>query len=326
MTDQQSDQLKAQMSNKVAWCTLLTNTNYLPGCLVLAESLKRVDSKFSLVVMHLPDMDESTKKTLQTMSNIQLHKVDYLLPKNLSNANYAWSQYADTWTKMRVWELIEFDKLVLLDSDMLVCHNMDELITDVDVDVGWVAGCHACTCNPMNIKTYPPSWTPDSCAYTQYAPNPCPPTDKRAYFNSGLLVLRPSTSTWIEIEKKLDQISEHSSYKFPDQDLLNEVFLGKWKSLGYGYNALKTLKFCHSSLWYENEEEIKNSNNKENSMIVKNIHYILEKAWDVHDLEKAKKDGNKFVDNYKWWWLVWWDVERNLAERGFTVKILPKNK
>jgi lipopolysaccharide biosynthesis glycosyltransferase len=51
--------------------------------------------------------------------------------------------------------------------------------------------------------------------------------------------------------------------KFPDQDLLSLHFKGKVRFLGYEYNALKTLRECHSNIWRDDK--------------VRNIHYILDK-------------------------------------------------
>lgn len=55
------------------------------------------------------------------------------------------------------------------------------------------------------------------------------------------------------------------TFKFPDQDLLAYFFKGKFVSLGYQYNALKTLRGCHTEMWEDKD--------------VKNVHYILDKPW-----------------------------------------------
>lgn len=46
------------------------------------------------------------------------------------------------------------------------------------------------------------------------------------------------------------------TFKFPDQDLLAYAFKGKFHSLGYQYNALKTLRGCHTAMW--RDEDVKN--------------------------------------------------------------------
>ncbi|KAF9938901.1 hypothetical protein BGZ67_010237 [Mortierella alpina] len=99
-------------------------------------------------------------------------------------------------------------------------------------------------------------------------------------------------------------VKSPTQYLFPDQDLLNEVFFGRWKSIGYGYNALKTLSFCHEPIWYE-ATTIPTNSTSDNIMPVVNVHYILEKPWDVKDLVKAEQESNRFVELYRWWWQVY---------------------
>lgn len=88
------------------------------------------------------------------------------------------------------------------------------------------------------------------------------------------------------------------NYQFPDQDLLADVFEGRWVPLPYVYNALKTLRWkeVHDLIWRDQE--------------VKNVHYILSpKPWD----EKAgdEKPGD---ETHKWWWAS--NAERKTAERS----------
>ncbi len=52
---------------------------------------------------------------------------------------------------------------------------------------------------------------------------------------------------------------------FPDQDLLAYVFEGKWISLAWCYNALKTMRYWHGNFWRDEE--------------VRNLHYICDKPW-----------------------------------------------
>lgn len=69
-------------------------------------------------------------------------------------------RFANVWTKLRAFELIEYDRVVLVDSDMLVRQNMDELM-DWPLDTSaqpTIAAGFACTCNPNRIATYPDDW------------------------------------------------------------------------------------------------------------------------------------------------------------------------
>ena len=114
-----------------------------------------------------------------------LHKrcVPLLLPATDTNfGNNA--RFVDCWTKLTVFSLVEYERVVMLDSDMLIVQNMDELM-DVELDppeMGVngnrvIAASHECTCNPLKKKNQPKYWyvnTPcyhnncESCVYSVF--------------------------------------------------------------------------------------------------------------------------------------------------------------
>ena len=68
---------------------------------------------------------------------------------------------------MTPFSLEEYERVVQLDSDMLVLKNMDELMdiqldsaeSDGDGDGDRVfAASHACVCNPLKKPHYPKNW------------------------------------------------------------------------------------------------------------------------------------------------------------------------
>lgn len=69
-------------------------------------------------------------------------------------------RFAETWNKLIVFSLGEYDRIVLLDGDIIVRRNMDELMDlPLDESDGRVfAAAHACACNPMKKAHYPATW------------------------------------------------------------------------------------------------------------------------------------------------------------------------
>ncbi len=74
-------------------------------------------------------------------------------------------RFYDCWSKLTPFSLEEYDRVVQLDSDMLVVKNMDELMdiqldpADSDGDGKRVfAASHACVCNPLKKPHYPKNW------------------------------------------------------------------------------------------------------------------------------------------------------------------------
>lgn len=148
------------MTYTKAWVTLLTNAKYAVGVQVLARSLQKVQSQYPLVVLYTATIPESVLNLL-SRSGCVTRPTQPILPEG--RIDYMWDYYADTWTKLRAWELDELDRVVLLDADMLCMQNMDELLT-MPFQEGWIAACHACTCNPAKISKYPADWLVSLCS------------------------------------------------------------------------------------------------------------------------------------------------------------------
>ncbi|ODV60337.1 glycosyltransferase family 8 protein, partial [Ascoidea rubescens DSM 1968] len=290
------------------WMTLVTNENYLPGLLNLNYSLQRVKSKYHLIILLTPNLFESKKTDIRQKlidNLIDLNKIiiiDHLKPKYEKSFDEHDSRFNDCWTKLKIFKLIQFNKIIFLDSDMLVLKNMDELFDDnlINIDNKKLvfSSTHACACNPLKLSHYPDDWIPKSCAYTHYYENfPKLSNDNDndndnnnnkikdlnevlgpvcnsgvKMCNGGLLIIKPSLQIYQMILDTLNDYEMTKNYDFPDQSLLSDIFQGKWLPLSYKYNALKTLKLVHPDIW--------------NWSQVKNVHYIMNpKPWNINESE-----------------------------------------
>ncbi|MBP2198296.1 glycosyltransferase family 8 protein [Pantoea cypripedii] len=268
-----------------AWVTLLTQPDYLVGVKALHRSLQKSATQWPLIVMVTDTIDVATREALQTDGCV-LHPVTPLTPRADLDQHYASAQFGEVWSKLRAWELTGCERVVFLDADMLVLRNMDELFT-LDLGDHALAACHACRCNPNQIASYPASWQPENCHYTwQERHQPAPPELDR-YLNGGFLVLKPDMAVFQQLQDKVAAIDDLRRYPFSEQDLLNEVFAGRWLPLPYIYNALKTLPFQHPKMWQSEE--------------VKNLHYILAKPW-KRDLYQPEMERDRYYALDKLWW------------------------
>ncbi|NIZ93606.1 glycosyltransferase family 8 protein [Kineococcus rubinsiae] len=268
-----------------AWATLLTQPDYLVGVRVLHASLRRTGTPHPLVVMVTPEVDATSRQVLLD-DGCLVREVPPLRPDSHLEANYANARFAEVWTKLASWSLVEFERLVVLDADMLVVAAMDELFS-LELPAGGVAACHACRCNPNRIASYPASWTPANCFYTH-----CRGVDHTEqpdlvdnYFNGGFLVVDPDQAVFEALLSRLGGLTDLTRYQFAEQDFLNEFFAGRWRPMPYVYNALKTLPHQHPQLWDAAE--------------VKNIHYIIDKPW-----EGRTEPGSRYHDLHELWWEV----------------------
>ncbi|KAJ3091731.1 hypothetical protein HK102_013621 [Quaeritorhiza haematococci] len=292
-----------------AWATLITKDNYVVGVQTLARSLHTSKTKYPLVVMYTSAVTPTILTTLtKEHLPIILRQVDDYRPTTTTQkVNYAFERFSEVWTKLRAWELDEYEKVCCLDADMLVLRNMDELFDDEGIlpEGKSLAACHACVCNPKKFAHYPKWWVPENCRYTALGRGEALQPGKPRYFNSGLFLIRPSKTTLSEMLTQLQNLSDLTAYQFPDQDFLNEFWSAgdrTWVELPYIYNALKTLHVIHKDVW-----DIKE---------VKNIHYILDKPWDkkMYELESA---ADIYDDLNRLWWAVYMRLnDRALLENA----------
>ena len=100
-------------------------------------------------------------------------------------------------------------------------------------------------------------------------------------------MLTPDNAVFDALAQRIAAIDDLSAYPFSEQDLLNEVFAGRWLPLSYIYNALKTLPFQHSQMWQSDN--------------VKNLHYILAKPWH-RNLDQPEAERDRYYALDKLWW------------------------
>jgi alpha-N-acetylglucosamine transferase len=144
---------------------------------------------------------------------------------------------------------------------------------------------------------------PENCGYTtqQADPNEAarigpPTTAGLGICNGGLQVVQPSKKIYEQIIAALSTPATTDGYDFADQSLLSDTFRGRWVSLSYRYNALKTLRRIHAEIWRDGD--------------VKNVHYILSpKPW-----EKRESDD----ETHAWWWE--WNDKRLAREKEMGIQ------
>lgn len=112
-----------------SYITLLNNDDYLIGVLGLNESLKQVQSTYPLTVAITKDVSLKSKQILNNnhIKTVEIEKMkipDLIKAKNLKGEFSHWN---NTFDKLKIFELIQFDKLVFLDSDMYIRKNVDNL-------------------------------------------------------------------------------------------------------------------------------------------------------------------------------------------------------
>lgn len=108
------------MNNKYAWTTLLTTVDYLPGVLLLNASLKRVASKYPLVIIISDTIAEEVIPDLEAKNCLY-----YVVPdlQRMYNGEHLFS--IDMLMKFYSFELTDYKKVCYLDGDILILKNCD---------------------------------------------------------------------------------------------------------------------------------------------------------------------------------------------------------
>lgn len=308
------------VTSKSAWVTLLTRSSYLAGVIILAHTLQKHQTKYPLIVLITDTLPEECVAALESEGRrthqLIVRKIDPLLPPG--DVTLIAARFEDTWTKLRVFELTSYDKITFLDADMMIRRNLDSLFDFSLPGPDWLAANHACVCNLDKDPWAPADWCPENCAYTPMRhpdalthPTPVTKDSRPTYhlLNSGLFTFHPSPTLWDNILHFFHTSPKLKTFLFPDQNFLDEFFSDKWTSLGWQYNALKTMRYWHPDMWRDSEVRV--------------LHYIVDKPWQ----KRIASDGiaghlGRDGVTHRWWWNEYaaWTKEREDSGDEETLK------
>lgn len=336
MSTTNGDSINGHNSGKNAYVTLLTRPSYLAGAVLLAYTLTKHSPDTPLIICYTPDtLPESSVNAFKAEakhSNIILYPVTHLrLPEDGTESGMVAERFIDTWTKLRVLDLHEmeqqFERICWLDADMMIFSNPSPLIFNEQNDAYLQGGdgmrvmaVHTCVCNLDHDSWAPEEWNPANCAIAKLNdPSQLATVVPEPYtlsnFNSGTFLFRPSVAISSFVKAKFQELGNTKlrAMKFPDQDFLNAAFDGRWSSLSWKTNALKTWRYWHPNIWRDDQVAV--------------LHYIVDKPWAA----RVKPDGSagylgKDGDTHTWWWNEFgrWSTER--TEQGETELLQMVNK
>ena len=226
-----------------AYATLLSTENYLPGVLALHQSLRRSDTAYPLVVAvsaHLPAAVEVPLRE----AGIPVRRIpeSTAIPREMIEGNGHWGH---TFDKVHLFGLVEFSKLVYVDSDMMVLSNIDELFNRPHMS-GVPAG-----------QLVHPDWI---------------------RLNGGLLVIEPQEQLadriFATLPQALAEVAALGGTACGDQDLLN-AFYPAWPKtpelqLDQGYNVFQ----CYLDIHIEKHGYRLPGVNSASGPPVKIVHFI----------------------------------------------------
>ena len=285
--------------NSRIWITLITQSTYLPGLVLLVHTLYKHRSKHPIVVQYTSSLEEDAISCLRDLKAFySLLHIQYVetvpLPNGLTPIA---SRFDETLTKLRAFQPFEDSKTAIepalasapgqvcfLDADIMIFRNLDDIFDIPRPGPDWIAAHHACTCNVDEDPWAPPEWTVENCPNTSMShPSaldaPIPSTTAEGarptyqLLNSGVFVCTPSLELWNRIQDFLFHDERVKTFTFPDQNFLDTFFKEHWIPIGWQYNAFKTHRYWHANAWRDEE--------------VRALHYVVDKPWE----SKVSEDG-----------------------------------
>lgn len=173
--------------------TTISTNNYLAGVLLLARYIKQYCSH-RLVVLAKEGLADETYAAIQQAGAELITAPDMqgpqLCPEEIHGSIY--SHWANTLFKLNIFSLVQFKKIVFVDSDMMLLGSLDELFECPDVSAV-IAG-----------KSYPGN-------------------EGFKDLNSGLMVLVPQQGLADAICGVAPRVAASKKF-FGDQDVLSEYY------------------------------------------------------------------------------------------------------
>lgn len=117
---------------KQAYCTLLSSQDYLKAVLILNRSLKAVGSKYPLIAMIPKSVINVLIRDICQRENILIEIVPDIQYNDNVRERYANHSVLNTASKLRIFSLKHWDKLVYLDADMVAIRNCDDIFNYLD--------------------------------------------------------------------------------------------------------------------------------------------------------------------------------------------------
>lgn len=121
------------MNPNYAYITISTGKSYLLGIMTMYLSLKQTGTKIPLYAMLPSDLVKEEEKLCEQLKKSGINIIEYnnsiSIPQQLidNNENHGDRRFSHTFDKLLVFEQTQFDKIVYLDADIYILHNLDHL-------------------------------------------------------------------------------------------------------------------------------------------------------------------------------------------------------
>lgn len=213
---------------------LAANQKYVPILYTCAQSICENTSekyKYHIYIFHTDITAESQKK-FQKLSkdNIDFSFIDVGSKVDGYKLQAKEHITTETFYRFLILDILKgYKKVVYLDCDMIICHDVAELY-HTELGTNLIAGVRdadfagQCNGKASEMRQY--------CLKTLGLENPF------QYFQAGTLVFNVEEMNKVTSVQKLFEMSDTGVYRFSDQDILNVVCKGRVTYLDMSWNLL----------------------------------------------------------------------------------------
>nr|GEY06408.1 UDP-glucuronate:xylan alpha-glucuronosyltransferase 2 isoform X1 [Tanacetum cinerariifolium] len=159
--------VKKKSTKLEAYATVLhSSESYVCGAITLAQSLLKTGTTHDLILLIDTSISVPKRQALAA-AGWTIRIIKRIRSKQAKNNTYNMYNY----TKLRLWQLTDYHKIIFIDSDIIVLRNLDHLF---------------------------------------YYPQLSAKTDHDSIFNSGVMVIEPSNCTFMHFTQRMNEIISYN--------------------------------------------------------------------------------------------------------------------
>lgn len=216
--------LSSSNGSLYTYATFIASDNFFPALEVFLYTFNtsKMVHPLSICIAEVPNYLDIVNRTLSIIQKYSstIHYQIYILPLVPGPKNSAeHKRWVVNWTKIQLWSLLEYEKVLYVDLDVMFIRNTDSVFVD------------------YNVTNY--RGTYDWGRYTQL--------DSQK-MNGGVFLLRPSLLTRSILLAVYKNVKAYR-HQEAEQGLFNFIFGGNEPCLPYQFNVQKTVSDHIPAIW-----------------------------------------------------------------------------
>ena len=207
--------IQTNRTARFAVVSAIYNDGYIAPVEVLGYSLQRINIQADLILFYISNRLNRSTIDRCRKAGWYLWSVDRIDPPRFA---IIYPRFYDQYTKLRIWSMVGYDRVLYLDADTLVLRDINQLFSGTifeDNQDGLLGAV-------------------EDVWQGQLGPN----------FNAGVLLIRPSKTIFEDMLVKMHHMTAYGSY-WAEQNFLNWYFKGRYETetIQYGFNQLIHIRF-----------------------------------------------------------------------------------